>query len=92
MKCFHIIRWQNFNCFHLCRCIEQINKANRGEISQDELQERQVTLFLYRVPLYVVRAVSDSVLLFGPIISTEQRYARPGNPEHSYGPDHATGT
>jgi stress-induced-phosphoprotein 1 len=23
------------------RCIEQINKANRGEISQDELQERQ---------------------------------------------------
>jgi stress-induced-phosphoprotein 1 len=24
-----------------CRCIEQINKANRGDISQEDLQEKQ---------------------------------------------------
>lgn len=45
--CFHIpATSQIINYFHVCRCIEQINKANRGEISQDELQERQVSLLL----------------------------------------------
>lgn len=27
------------------RCVEQINKANRGEISPEELKERQVKSF-----------------------------------------------
>jgi hypothetical protein len=52
------------NC---CRCVEQINKANRGEISQDELQERQVTILGYMLLCcLVLSAASGSVLLTVP--------------------------
>lgn len=27
-----------------CRCVQQINKASRGDLSPDELKERQVRL------------------------------------------------
>jgi hypothetical protein len=30
----------------LFRCVEQINKASRGELSEEELKERQVNWFL----------------------------------------------
>jgi hypothetical protein len=30
-----------------CRCVEQINKANRGDISQEDLQEKQVNLLIH---------------------------------------------
>lgn len=47
----------------ICRCIEQINKANRGEISQDELQERQVTILEYAFVFFGICSFksSDSV-------------------------------
>ena len=36
-----------FNCQIkiICRCVEQINKASRGDLTPDELKERQVWLF-----------------------------------------------
>jgi len=51
---------------NICRCIEQINKANRGEISQDELQERQVTIYWDMLLCSLVCSFksSDSVKLF----------------------------
>lgn len=48
--------------WNICRCVEQINKANRGEISQDELQERQVSILRYTCA-FSASAASDSVLL-----------------------------
>ena len=36
-----------FNCLVkiCCRCVQQINKAGRGELSPEELKERQVSPF-----------------------------------------------
>jgi hypothetical protein len=38
-----------------CRCVEQINKANRGDISQEDLKEKQVSLLdlLFSVSCWV---------------------------------------
>lgn len=33
----------NIVYFNGCSCVEQINKTNRGEISEEELKERQVS-------------------------------------------------
>jgi hypothetical protein len=31
------------------RCVEQINKASRGELSEEELKERQVKVFSLKI-------------------------------------------
>jgi hypothetical protein len=42
--CMIVRTWPLFNChFKIhCRCIEQINKASRGDFTPEELKERQV--------------------------------------------------
>lgn len=39
---FHIYYIEFLPC--LCRCVEQANKASRGDLTPDELKERQVCL------------------------------------------------
>ena len=49
LECAHskLVSLSSFNCLVkiCCRCVQQINKAGRGELSPEELKERQVSPF-----------------------------------------------
>lgn len=49
LECAHsrLVRLSSFNCLVkiCCRCVQQINKAGRGELSPAEMKERQVSFF-----------------------------------------------
>jgi len=37
--------WESLDCAHtFYRCVEQLNKASRGDLTPEELKERQVRL------------------------------------------------
>jgi hypothetical protein len=55
----------NYGTLVTCRCIEQINKASRGDLTPEELQERQVSSLSLSLSLSLsVTNVTNSGLVF----------------------------